>query len=98
MTFLTNFAVDTFAEAQDRFPFLKEGRGVTVSGAEKLIKPDRAIYALHTERFGLEPSATLFFDDSRANVEGARAFGWNAEVFESAEKMRDDLRRYGVAI
>ena len=39
---LTNFASDTFREAQERFGFLKRPRGVTVSGDVRLIKPDPA--------------------------------------------------------
>ncbi len=98
VTLLTNFAPDTFREAQERFPILKEGRGVTVSGDVKLIKPDPAIFEHHTKTFGLAPESTLFFDNSLANVEGARQAGWKAELFTSAEKMRKDLKRYGVAI
>jgi 2-haloacid dehalogenase len=96
VTLLTNFAADTFREAQERFTFLAECRGVTVSGEIRLLKPDPAIYAHHTQAFGLEPTATLFFDDSPKNVEGARAAGWKAELFTSAERMREDLERYGV--
>jgi 2-haloacid dehalogenase len=96
VTFLTNFASDTFRETQARFPFLKKGRGVTVSGDVRVIKPDPEIYAIHTKSFGLDPAATLFFDDNPANVEGARAFGWKAELFKSAEGMREDLKRYGI--
>ena len=69
-----------------------------MSGLVRLLKPDVAIYHRHAEDFGLDPQATLFFDDSPKNVEGARAAGWNAEMFESADKMRDDLRRHGVAM
>jgi 2-haloacid dehalogenase len=98
VTMLTNFSRDTFREARKRFPFLNEGRGVTVSGEVKLIKPDPAIYRRHAEDFGLTPSATLFFDDSEKNVEAARDFGWHAELFTSAARMRDDLRRYGVLV
>lgn len=98
VTLLTNFASDTFREAQKRFPILKEGRGVTVSGDIKLIKPDRTIYDHHTKAFGLKPDATLFFDDSPANVSAARGAGWNAELFTSADKMRDDLERYGIRV
>jgi 2-haloacid dehalogenase len=96
VTLLTNFASDTFAEAQALYPFLAESRGVTVSGLVRLLKPDRAIYAHHAEAFGLKPEATLFFDDSPKNVEGARAAGWNAELFVDAETMRGDLRRHGM--
>jgi hypothetical protein len=40
----------------------------------------------------------LFFDDSPANIEAAREHGWNAELFVSAERLRGDLQRYGVAV
>lgn len=97
VTLLTNFAADTFREAQRRFPALAETRGATVSGEVKLIKPDPAIYAHHTKSFGLTPSSTLFFDDSPANIEAARSVGWNAELFTSVAKLRDDLERHGIA-
>ncbi len=96
VTLLTNFAADTFCEAQERFVFLTECRGATVSGEVRLLKPDPAIYAHHANSFGLEAAATLFFDDSEKNVAAAREAGWNAELFTTPERMRADLWRYGV--
>ncbi len=98
VTALTNFAADTFAEARVLFPFLNTFRGITVSADIGLMKPELAIYRHHETAFGLDPAATLFFDDSLANIEGARAAGWKAEQFTGAEKMRADLARYGVAV
>jgi 2-haloacid dehalogenase len=94
---LTNFATDTFREAQRRFPVLAEGRGVTVSGEVRLIKPNPAIYEHHTRSFALTPSATLFIDDSPVNIDAARGVGWNAEIFTDVGKLQDDLGRYGIA-
>ncbi len=96
VTALTNFAGDTFDVARQRFAFLDRFRGTTVSGRIGLIKPDRAIYDHHATTFDLDPGATLFFDDTMANVEGARAAGWHAELFRNADGLRADLRRYGV--
>ncbi|APO73875.1 HAD superfamily hydrolase protein [Rhizobium etli 8C-3] len=96
VTMLTNFASDTFREAQKRFAFLRKPRGVTVSGDVGLIKPDIAIYETHMRSFNLEPAATIFIDDAPANVEGARAAGWNAVLFTGADKLRSDLADYGV--
>jgi len=96
VTMLTNFAADTFAEARKRFDFLNRPRGVTVSGEIGLIKPDRAIYDRHARDFGLDPAASLFIDDSAKNVDGARAAGWQAVLFEGAGKLREDLRGMGV--
>lgn len=98
VTMLTNWAKDTFKEAQARFPFLAWPRGVTVSGEIGLIKPDREIYEVHARNFGLEPAASLFIDDSLKNVEAARAAGWQAVLFEGAEKLEEDLRGFGVRV
>lgn len=96
VTMLTNFAADTFAEARVRFPFLNRPRGVTVSGEIGLIKPDRAIYDRHAADFDLEPAASLFIDDSPKNVQGAIDAGWQAVLFEGADKLEADLKRLGV--
>ena len=52
-----------------------------VSGLEKLYKPERPIYDLMARRMGLPPERLLFVDDTPANVEAARAYGWQAEVY-----------------
>ncbi|MFC4625087.1 HAD family hydrolase [Daeguia caeni] len=96
VTMLTNFASDTFREAQKRYPFLCESRGVTVSGDVCMIKPDVDIYHHHAARFALEPAATLFIDDTTANVEGARAAGWQAVQFIDAPRLVSDLRQHGI--
>ncbi|XUY27377.1 HAD family hydrolase [Agrobacterium sp. rho-8.1] len=97
VTMLTNFASDTFREAQKMYPFLTWSRGVTVSGDVGLIKPDVAIYELHARTFGLDPASSLFIDDSLPNVEGAKAAGWQAVHFTGAEKLKADLAEYGVS-
>ena len=96
VTMLTNFAADTFKEAKERFPFLKAPRGVTVSGEIGLIKPDRAIYDRHADVFDLDPSGTLFIDDSLPNVEGAIAAGWQGIHFRDPAQLRRDLAGLGL--
>lgn len=98
VTMLTNFASDTFAEARQRFEFLRRPRGVTVSADVKLLKPDRAIYDHHAKTHGLDPAATIFIDDSLKNVEGAKSAGWQAVLFTDAETLRADLTERGLAL
>ena len=98
VTALTNYSADTFARAEATYPALRRFRGITVSGRDGMVKPDAAIYALHAARFGLDPASTLFFDDSRKNVDGARAAGWQAELFTTPDRMREDLARHGVVL
>lgn len=52
--------------------------GAVVSGEERLMKPDPAIYRLLCERYGLLPEECLFVDDNADNCEGARVAGMRA--------------------
>jgi HAD superfamily hydrolase (TIGR01509 family) len=98
VTALTNFNQDLFRTTQEAYPFLSLFRGITVSGEQRMVKPDPKIYVHHAEGFGLQPAATLFFDDSPPNIAAAEKAGWNAELFTGPEKMREDLWRYGIGI
>ncbi|WP_062203079.1 HAD-IA family hydrolase [Aureimonas sp. AU12] len=98
VTLLTNFAADTFEEAEEMFGFLGEARGVTVSGRIRQVKPDAAIFAHHAGLFDLDPAATFFIDDSAANVAGAIAAGWQAVMFTDATTLRNDLRTRGLPV
>lgn len=69
---------------------------IVVSGDEKLVKPDPAIYALALERFGLAGPDAVFVDDLPVNVEAARAQGIHGVVFTGAEAFRAELVRLGV--
>ncbi len=71
-------------------------RDVVVSGAEKLVKPDPAIYRLALERFGLAAERTVFIDDNRANVEGAASVGLIALHFIDEPTLRGELRALGL--
>ena len=79
---ITNFGVDTFAMFRPTFPVLDHFRDIVVSGAEKLAKPDPAIFALAERRFGHSPAAMLFIDDNAANIATARECGWSVFHFQ----------------
>lgn len=71
-------------------------RDIVVSGDEKLLKPDPAIYRLALDRFGLEPTAALFVDDNAENIAGARDLGIHAHLFIDAATLRIELERFGL--
>jgi len=94
---ITNFSADfwkPFRALEDAF--FRRFRGIVVSGEEKLLKPDPAIYYLALDRFGLKPGEALFVDDRKINVEGAEAVGMHAHLFTSAEDLRARLEREGL--
>lgn len=81
---------DEWAEVFDRF------RDIVVSGDEKLVKPDPAIYALALDRFGLGEGEGVFVDDNPANVAAANACGLRAVQFSDAETFACVLAGYGL--
>jgi 2-haloacid dehalogenase len=93
---ITNFSGPKFVLAQELFPFLAGFDGVIVSGDERLLKPDPAIYHLLFDRYGLEPGDCVFIDDSRANIEMARDLGMHAIHYPNEQvDLAAELRRYG---
>lgn len=95
---LTNFPAETWPVALRRFPFLWRLDGIVVSGRERVIKPEPAIFRRLANRYGLRPETTAFTDDSRANVTAARALGFHAFVFQSGARLRTDLRGCGLPV
>ena len=59
-------------------------------------KPDPAAFARATERLEVDPGRVLFVDDSEANVEAARAHGWQAHRHTDALNLHAALADAGV--
>lgn len=94
---ITNFSADFWAPFHEKErAFFGRFRDIVVSGREKLLKPDPAIYYLALDRFGLKPAEALFIDDREINVEGARAVGMQAHLFTTAEDLRLRLAAEGL--
>lgn len=86
---LSNIPLDLRAEVRNAFAWIDEFDVQIWSCDHGVIKPDAAIYRICLDALGCEPHRALFFDDRPRNVEGARAVGMEAHVFESAEQARE---------
>ena len=96
---ITNFAADTFVEAQARFPFLKESfQGIVVSGQERLIKPDPAIFELFLARYRQKAQDCLFIDDSDKNIAAAAALGFATIHVTSRTNLHAEVIAHGFAL
>ena len=99
---ITNFGVDTWAMFRPTFPVLDHFRDIVVSGVERMVKPDAAIFALAAGRFGFAPGEMVFIDDNAANVAAAAALGWQVHHFqhglgaEAAVLLEGDLAGRGL--
>lgn len=85
---LSNYPLDMYKLHWPAFRFFELVDGYIVSAVEKLRKPDIRIYKLLCERYGLEPSACVFFDDRQINVDAAIEVGMQGILFESDETVK----------
>lgn len=88
---LTNMESWTFPVRRARFAFFDWFEGIVVSSHERVAKPDPEIFRRVLERFGLDARTTLLIDDAERNVTAARAAGWQAIRFTSADDVRAAL-------
>lgn len=59
-------------------------------------KPAPEFYAAIEARTGYAPADIFFIDDKAANVEAARARGWNAAVWTGRDRLADLIARAGL--
>ncbi|HET9643296.1 MAG TPA: HAD family phosphatase, partial [Burkholderiaceae bacterium] len=90
LRYLSNMPAPYADELERRHPFGDwfEGGGLFSSRVRR-VKPEPEIFALAAARLGIRPEKALFIDDSPANVEAARACGWQAVCFSGAGSLRE---------
>lgn len=94
--FLSNMPAP-YADHLDRsFDFLRGFDDGIYSARVQLIKPEPAIFALASRRFGVPPGELVFLDDVATNVEAAREAGWQALQFVDAGQCEAELKQAGL--
>lgn len=88
---LTNWSAESFPVAYKKFDFFRLFDGIVVSGEEKLIKPDSALFTRLLERYHLDSRVCVFIDDNLSNVKAAQQLGFHAIGFQSAPLLREQL-------
>lgn len=89
---ITNFSAEKWPIFCARYDFHSAFEDIIVSGEVGLTKPGREIYELAINRFDIAPEASLFIDDSKANVEGAEALGIRGHHFRDARSLFAELK------
>jgi HAD superfamily hydrolase (TIGR01509 family) len=88
---LSNMPSEVWTPLTARFDWFSLFDGAVVSGDEKVVKPDPAIYRILVDRFGVDPASAVFVDDRGENVDAAAALGFDAVLFTDAESLRRRL-------
>ena len=82
---LSNWGKWHFEELQKRNEFrefLQYFDGGIVSYQVGLKKPDRKIYEVLIDKYNIDPTSAVFYDDKPENVQAAKEVGLNAVVFD----------------
>ena len=93
--YLSNIPQDVFEELSGR-EFMQLFDGGIASYEEKVLKPEPEIYNRLLNKYGLDPAATIFFDDTPKNVEAACELGIIGRHFHSAALAEKNLEGYQV--
>ncbi len=95
---LSNWSHEAFPVAYNRYDFMKLFDGLVVSGYEKLLKPDHAIYRVLMKRYNINPAESVYIDDNKPNADAAAELGFNAIHFTSPEQLRVELKALGINV
>ncbi len=95
---LSNWSHEAFPVAYEKYDFMKDFDGLVVSGYEKLLKPDHAIYRVLMQRYGVNPEEAVYIDDNKPNADAAAELGFHAVHFSSPEQLRTELRSLGLEV
>jgi 2-haloacid dehalogenase len=93
---ITNFSEEFWLPFRAATPLFDLFRDCLVSGTERLVKPDPAIYHLALRRFGLAPGEAIFIDDRADNVAAAVASGFVGHQFAGHDGLAAELLRLGL--
>lgn len=89
---ISNFGAESWAQFRPSAPIFELFSDIVISGEEKLIKPDAAIYELALKRFSRRADQCLFIDDRLDNIEAGQALGIAGHHFKDATTLEQQLK------
>ena len=94
---LTDNVLEIVAHLKNRHRFWTLFEGTVISAEIGMLKPDPAIFRHAIEKFNLLAEETVFFDDVKANVDGASSIGMKARLFTTPGRCVEDLQALGLS-
>lgn len=91
---LSNFHHKAFKYVSSKYDFFNYFDGRVISADIGLIKPEAEIYEHLLNKFNLKAEATIFIDDSKANIKAALQKGIRVIHFKNAERLEEELKLY----
>jgi putative hydrolase of the HAD superfamily len=94
--YLSNMPAPYADELERGHTWIQRFAGGVFSSRIGMVKPEPAIFALAEKRFGASAHQLVFIDDAPANIDAARAAGWQAVLYRDARTLRADLQALGL--
>lgn len=91
---LLNYPESLFKKHTEYADFMDDIDGLMVSYMIHKAKPAEDIYKALCDKYGLDRSESIFFDDRSENVEGAIKFGMKSVKILSEQVLLDELDRF----
>ena len=91
---LSNYPESLFKKHTEYADFMDDIDGLMVSYMIHKTKPAEDIYKALCDKYGLDRSESIFFDDRSENVEGAVKFGMKSVKILSEQVLLDELDRF----
>lgn len=95
---LSNYIKEAFKFVKDKFDFFTLFDGQIISGEEKVIKPEKAIYESLLRRYHLIPEESLFIDDVLFFLKPAKKLGISTIWNRPHTDLRKELKKFNVVI
>jgi len=93
---LSNYIIEAFSYISSKYSFLSLFDGQIISGVEKVIKPEKAIYELLLSRYKLAPEESLFIDDVLFFLKPAKKLGMKTIWNRPETDLREELKKLDI--
>lgn len=86
---LSNFHKQAFKNVYGKHDFFKYFDGKVISSDWQLLKPEKEIFLKLMELYDIDPSTTVFIDDSKDNTDAAEELGFHTVHFQESKQIED---------
>ena len=95
---LSNYIKEAYIFIQNKYDIFSLFEGQIISGFEKTIKPEKAIYLKLLNRYHLIPEESLFIDDVLFFLKPAKKLGLKTIWNQPKTDLREELRKFDILI
>ncbi len=95
---LSNYIKEAYIFIKNKYDIFSLFDGQIISGFEKTIKPEKAIYLKLLNRYHLIPEESLFIDDILFFLKPAKKLGLETIWNQPKTDLREELRKFDILI